>query len=443
MANIQSKLGNPFVILIASFLALIILGTYLLSLPGASEISGGLSFIDALFMSTSAVCVTGLVVVTTGTDLTTFGQIITLILIQISSLGFMTLATMIAIIIGKKISFKDRLVLKEVLNQESLHGILNLVKYIFFFTFISELIGAIILTWRFSALYNIKEAFYLGIFHSVSAFNNAGFDLFGNSLLNFNNDLIVQLTIVFLFIFGGLGFIVTLNIFQKKFKFGSFSLHSKVVIVTTILLLFFGTLSIFIFETTNYETLNSSFSERLSTAFFQSATARTAGFNTAEIRSMTLATQFTLLSLMFIGASPGSTGGGIKTTTFATSFLVIRSVLKGQEEIIVFKRTLPEDFIKRSFVIMLISFGTVLVSTTLLTLTESFDFMSILFESMSAFGTVGLTLGITSSLTFWGKLNIIFTMFLGRIGPLTLFFALSNKDKRSGFNYPEEKIMIG
>ena len=381
MAN-NSKLGNPFIVLISSFLLVTIIGTILLSLPQASVNPKGLNLIDALFMATSAVCVTGLIVVNTSADLSSFGQLVVLILIQIGGLGFMTLATMMAIAIGKRISFKDRLVLKEALNQDSLNGIIKLVQYIFLLTFFTELIGATILTWRFSSVYDINEAIYMGIFHSVSAFNNAGFDLFGNSLLNFNNDLLVQLTIAFLFIFGGLGFIVTLNIFQKKFKFSSFSLHTKIVVLTTVILLIFGTFLIFLFESSNITVENYTITERVASSFFQSASARTAGFNTINISSMTLASQFLLISLMFIGASPGSTGGGIKTTTFATAFLLIRSVLKGQEEINVFKKTLPEDFLKRAFVIMLLSFGTVVATTTLLCITEPFEFMPILFESM-------------------------------------------------------------
>ncbi len=443
MAKRKPIFGNPFIILISSFILVSILGAFLLSLPQATVNIEKLNFVDAFFTATSAVCVTGLIVVNTASDLSSFGQIVVLVLIQIGGLGFMTLATMMAIAIGKKISFKDRLLLKEALNQNSLKGILSLVKYIFILTFTTELLGAAFLSWRFTATYSLKEAMYMGIFHSISAFNNAGFDLFGNSLINYNKDLFVQFTIAFLFIFGGLGFIVSLNVFQKRFKFSKFSLHTKIVVVTTVTLLIFGTLAIFLFELTNINVDNYTNWERLANSFFQSASARTAGFNTIQISSMTLATQFLLILFMFIGASPGSTGGGIKTTTFATGILLIRSVLRGQEEISVFKRTLPVDFIKRSFVVLLLSFGTVLLTTTLLCLTEPFDFISILFESISAFGTVGLSLGVTSTLSTAGKIIIIITMFAGRIGPLTLFFALSRKDKEAGFNYPEEKILIG
>lgn len=416
-------------------------------MPKATVDGQGLSFLNALFTATSAVAVTGLVVVDTGTTFTFFGQIVILSLIQIGGLGFMTFATLFAILLGKKVTLKERLLLQETLNQVSIAGVVRLAKYIIMVTFAIEVIGALILAIRWSFDMSWQKALYYGIFHSISSFNNAGFDLFGNfsSITRYVSDPVVNLTVMLLIILGGLGFTVLSDLYLHRGK--KLMLHSKIVISFSLGLILFGAVAIFAIEFTNPKTLAPLDSMgKVLGALFQSVTPRTAGFNTLNIGDLRSTTLLLMIILMFIGASPGSTGGGIKTTSFASVWLYALSLFRGEDHVRYRERTIPKDTIQKAVAVVFLAALLVLTVTALLTLTENADFLALLFEATSAFGTVGLTMGITPGLTDIGKLAIIFTMFTGRVGPLTLVFALSQKrntNSKNHIKYPEEKIMIG
>ncbi|MDK2822204.1 MAG: trk/ktr system potassium uptake protein [Clostridia bacterium] len=447
-SSAKNKRFNTFTparVLVLGFAGIILIGAILLTLPQATIDGKGLSFLDALFTATSAVCVTGLVVVDTGTTFSVFGQIVIMLLIQIGGLGFMTFATLFAIILGRKITLKERLLLQEALNQVSIEGIVRLTKYIIQLSFTIEALGAFILALNWSVDLGWKKAIYFGIFHAVSAFNNAGFDLFGNfsSLTAYTGDIITNITVMFLIISGGIGFVVLSDLYVNRGR--KLSFHSKVVLVVSALLIIVGTIGIFLLEMGNVNTLgNLDPLSKFLAALFQSVTPRTAGFNTINISDMRVTSQLFIIILMFIGASPGSTGGGIKTTTFLSIVLSVISTFKGKAHITLRERTLPQDVIQKAIAISFLALLLVLLTTSILTISENADFMTLLFEAVSAFGTVGLSMGITSQLSLIGKIAIILTMFSGRVGPLTLAFALGqNKNKKLQIKYPDERIIIG
>lgn len=438
---------TPPRVLVLGFAAVILLGALLLTRPVATVDGQGLSFLNALFTSTSAVCVTGLVVVDTGTTFTLFGQIVILSLIQIGGLGFMTFATFFAILLGKRVTLKERMLLQEALNQNSLEGVVRLAKYVLLFSFVIEAVGALILAFRWSFDMGWSKAVYYGIFHAVSAFNNAGFDLFGefSSLTRYVWDPIVNLTIMLLIILGGLGFFVLSDLYTHKGK--KKMLHTKLVLSMTGILITVGTILIFLVEFSNPKTLGPlDPMSKVLASLFQSVTARTAGFNTVDIAGMRSTSLLILISLMFIGASPGSTGGGIKTTSFASVSLYVISLFRGESGVTFKERSIASDIIQKAVAVIFMALALILLVTGILTLTEKADFLTLLFEATSAFATVGLSAGLTPNLTDVGKLALSFTMFTGRVGPLTLIFALSHK--RNGLQpnqikYPEEKILIG
>ncbi|EMT39446.1 potassium uptake protein, TrkH family [Thermoanaerobacter thermohydrosulfuricus WC1] len=416
-------------------------------LPVATKSGEGADFLTALFTATSATCVTGLVVVDTKTYWSTFGQIVIMLLIQVGGLGIMTMSTLFALILGRRITFKERLVMQEAFNTNSLGGIVKFAKYILMVSFLFESIGAIILTLRFLPQMGLKKAVYYGLFHSISAFNNAGFDLMGNfrSLTGYVSDWVVNLVIMGLIIFGGLGFYVLLDIYEHR-HFNKFTLHSKIVITITLFLIAIGTLLIFLFEYNNPKTLKPlDFPIKILAALFQAVTPRTAGFNTLSLSDMTIASKFLTIILMFIGASPAGTGGGIKTTTFAVILYTVLSVIKGEEETVLYKRTISRNIVYKAVAISFISVFIIFSVTMVLSITETSDFLTILYETISAFGTVGLSLGLTPELTTVGRIIIIFTMYTGRVGPLTLALALAKRQRRPKpiIKYAEEKIMVG
>lgn len=437
---------NPAQVLALGFAGLIIVGGALLNLPIASEDGESIGFIDSLFTAASAVCVTGLVVVNTAAHWTLFGKIVIILLIQMGGLGFMTIATLLALLLGKKITLKERLVIQEGLNQFSLQGVVKLTKYVIFSTLTIEAIGAIFLSTRFIPIYGIKTGIGFSIFHSISAFCNAGFDITGNSIVPFVGDIVINGTIAMLIILGGLGFSVYADLTSHK-GIRKTSLHTKFVLLSTAMLLIIGFVFIFIIEYNNPKTLgNLSFFEKMVASMFQAVIPRTAGFNSVDIGGLTKATSFLIIILMFIGGSPGSTAGGIKTTTFGVVILTIISVLKGNTDVVAFKKRIPHELIFRALAVLGISLILVVFVTMVLTLTEvKNSFLDLLFETTSAFATVGLTRGITPELSSIGKLILTFTMFAGRIGPLTLGIALAKKQgkDKGSFRYPEEKIMIG
>ncbi len=451
MKDLSRHLSPP-AILALSFLFLIGLGSVLLYLPFTHF--GPLSYLDALFTSTSAVCVTGLIVVDTGTKFTHWGQVIIIILIQLGGLGLMTFSTVVLMLLGKSPSFKGRLVLQDTLTHSPTKDLFSLVKSVFLFTFITEAIGCLILTLHWTRVYPLSQAFFYGFFHSISAFCNAGFSLFSNNLEGFKADPVVLLTIAFLIIFGGIGFLVATECMARLYaKKKRFSLHTRLTLLTTAYLIGVGTLLIFIFEYHN-TLYGLSLPGKLINAFFQAATPRTAGFNSLPIAQLTEPTLFLLVLLMFIGASPGSCGGGIKTTTFAVFLGLIWNKIKRREKTHVLHRTLPASTVDRAFLVITLSFILVTVCLFLLLLTQTygmshnlssnhFRFLDYLFETVSAFGTVGLSTGVTSTLNSVGKLIIIVLMFIGRVGPLTIVHLVKIEEVARRYQYAEERVMIG
>lgn len=443
--NALGKIMTPSRVLVLGFALLILFGALLLTLPQATQDGLGLSFLNAAFTATTAVCVTGLVVVDTGTTFTLFGQGVILMLIQIGGLGFMTFATLFAIILGKRITLKERLLLKEALNQVSVEGIVRLMKSVLKISFAIEAMGAFILTLCWYPDFGWSKALYFGVFHSISAFNNAGIDLFGNfsSLTAFVGDPIINITIMLLIICGGLGFIVLADLLapQKKLR-----LHTKIVLQVSGVLILLGAVFILIMEFTNPETLGPHpLGTKVLAAVFQSVSPRTAGFNTINLAGMYDTTLLSMIVLMFIGASPGGTGGGIKTTTFISIVLSVLSTYRSDPHVVLGGRTLPKDVIQKAWAITTSAAFLIFIILSILSYTENSDLLTILFEVTSAFGTVGLSLGITPTLSTVGKIAIILTMFIGRVGPLTLAFVLSQKKNQQvgHIKYPDERILVG
>lgn len=437
---------DPPKVLVLGFATIILLGAILLTLPASTMDGRGLNFINALFTATSATCVTGLVVVDTGTTFTVFGQIVILSLIQVGGLGFMTFATFYSLIMRKKISFRERLLLQESLNQTSIEGIVRLAKRILIFTACIEVAGALLLSFRFSFDMPLKRAIYFGIFHSISNFNNAGFDLMGEfrSLTAYVQDPIVSLTVSGLIFLGGIGFIVINELFEYRHTH-RLSLHSKAALATSGILVLVGTVLIFLLEFNNPKTLQPlSLHGKILASIFQSVTPRTAGANTLNYPDLHVSTLFLTVILMFIGASPGSTGGGIKTTTFATLISAVWCQVRGREDVVLFRQRIIPDNVFKSLTVTLSGLFVVISITMILSITEGINnFLMILFEATSAFGTVGLTMGLTPHLSPIGRVLITLTMFAGRVGPLTIAIALAQRKTKNYFKYPRGKITIG
>ncbi|CAM3775148.1 TrkH family potassium uptake protein [Mesobacillus zeae] len=446
MKKIRGIKLDPPKILVLGFSSVILLGSILLMLPVATVDGNGLRGIDALFTATSATCVTGLVVVDTGSTFTTFGEIVILTLIQVGGLGFMSFATLVAFILGKKISLKERLILQESLNHLTVEGIVRMVRRILIFTALIETTGAVLLSYRFSFDMPLGKAIYNGFFHSISNFNNAGFDLMGDfrSLTGYVDDPIVSLTVSGLIFLGGIGFIVMNELYEYRTT-RKLSLHSKLVLSVTGCLITIGTVMIFFLEYHNPKTLEPlSMTGKVLGSLYQAITPRTAGSNTLNIADLTQSTLLLTIILMFIGASPGSTGGGIKTSTFAVLLGAVKAQIKGKEDVAFFGRRVLPQTIYKSLTVTLSAIFLVLAVTMLLTITEpGKDFLAILFESTSAFATVGLSMGITPDLSTAGKILITFTMFAGRVGPLTVAFAVTLRRQQDPYRYPAGKIMIG
>lgn len=442
---------TPSRMLVFGFVIIIIIGAFLLSLPISSESGQSLRLLDALFTSTSAVCVTGLVVMDTGTQFTRFGQFIIIVLIQIGGLGIMTFSTLVAMILGKKIGLKERILIQESFNQFSLAGLVRLIKNVLLLTLAFEFLGGLILSIRFLFDYSPGQALAFGFFHAVSAFCNAGFDLFGQafgpfaSLTGYTNDWLVNLTIGSLFVIGGLGFPVIVELLKYP-SLRKLSLHSKLVLRLTLILIIVGAILIFIFEYTNIKTLAGlDWSGKISGSLFQSITSRTAGFNTLDISQLRVGTWFIMIILMFIGASPSSTGGGIKTATFGVLLAAVVAIIKGKEDAEILERRIPKDLVYKSITIIILALSWVALVTLIMSLIEPYVFIKLLFEVMSAFGTVGLSTGITPVLTDISRVLIIITMFIGRVGLLTIMFALSQSKTTNPTTtkYIEDRVIIG
>ncbi len=439
---------NPTQILALGFATLIILGTIFLSLPYATAQGTGSGIITALFTSTSAVCVTGLVVEDTGTFWSPFGKTVILLLIQAGGLGFMTLTSFFALAIGKRISFKERLHIQEALNEYKIQGIVRYVKYIIIMTFIIEGIGAILLSFKFIPQFGLEKGIVFSIFHAVSAFCNAGFDIMGNysSLTNYRGSFIVNITVMALIVLGGLGFNVIYEVIRKK-SLKRLSLHSSLVLRLTSGLIIIGFILIFVLEYGNMDTLGGlSLKEKILSSFFHSITPRTAGFNTLPTDQLTTGALIITMLFMFIGASSASCAGGIKITTAGVLYYNMVSTIKGKKDTEVFKKRIPQEIIDRAIVIIVLSASWVVFVSLVLSITEkNTEFIVLLFESMSSFGTVGLSMGITPELSNIGRIVISMSMFVGRLGPLTIVLALSIRQLKNNnkYRYPEEKVSVG
>lgn len=446
-----SKL-NPSQMMVVGFAAVILIGAILLSLPIATQTGERTSFLDSLFTATSAVCVTGLVVVDTATHWNFFGQIVIIILIQTGGLGFMTITTLFSLIVKKRINLKERLLIQESLNQIDLSGLVKLTRYILLMTFVIEGIGALILSTVFIPQFGFIRGSWYSIFHSISAFCNAGFDLMGNvtgpysSLMYYVNNTTITLAISALIILGGLGFPVILDIVKNK-KISKLNMHSKIVLISTSILIVVGMLFIFIVEYKNVGTLgNLSLKGKILASLFQSVTIRTAGFATIDLTILHQATLFIMMIFMFVGASPASTGGGVKTTTIAVLILTVKSFLLGKEDIEVFGRRITSSTVRKSVGIFFVGVLAVLTGILLIVLIEpEFDLLEASFEVVSALATVGLSIGGSSNLTSIGKLLIVIYMFMGRVGLLTIFLALVAKNtvNKQQIRYPEGRIIVG
>ena len=456
MKELLSKL-KPTQILMLGFALLIGLGTLLLVLPAASRSGQSAGLINALFTATSAVCVTGLAVVNTAKQWSVFGKIVIISLIQVGGLGFMTLTAILFIMIGRKIGLRQRLLIQESLNQSTIAGLVRLTKKIFWGTLIVEGTGAAALSLCFIPMYGLKKGITYGIFHAVSAFCNAGFDLIGeNSLAPLVGHWGVNLVLMLLIVAGSIGFGVWFDVIgagrkvfrQKRSNHGWFwhtQLHTKLALVITAGLLFSGWLLIFLLEAGNPKTLGSMpLVDGALAAMFQSVTLRTAGFFTVDFANMRQGSQFISMLLMIIGGSPGGTAGGIKTVTVGILILQVLATVKGRQELEIFDRHIADDIVKRALAVVIIALGVVTGVTLVLTVTERAEFMRIAFEVVSAFATVGLSLGLSPELSLAGKLIICVTMFIGRLGPVTIAFALADKaGKSTKVKKPEGKLMVG
>lgn len=423
---------DPCKIIVIGFLITILIGGFILWLPISHQEGVDVSLIDSYFITVSCICVTGLSTVDVANTFNLFGIFIMALLIQIGGLGVVCAGVSIILLAGQKIGIKERILIKDSFNLDSVKGIVKFILSIFKFTFIIELVGAIISFFAYLKYFSIKKALLISIFHSISAFNNAGFDLIGNynSLFIFKDDVIINLVTSFLIILGGIGFLVIKDVLEKK-NFKKLTLHSKIVIKTTLILIFGGTIILKL--TQNITWLG---------AFFASVSARTAGFVTYPFDVFNRFGLLFITILMFIGASPSSTGGGIKTTTIYT-------LLKGTYSTCVndhcfsFKRLITPEIINRSFIVLFLATMVVACSTTLLCVFEpNIDLSKLLFESVSAFATVGSSLGITPILSSISKLILMITMFIGRVGPLTLLSVWTKKNKKN-IIYPKENIIIG
>jgi trk system potassium uptake protein TrkH len=434
--------SSPVRTIILFFTGLIILGTILLCLPFSRTVND-FSFLTCLFTATSAVCVTGLAAVDTGTYFSYFGQIIILCLIQIGGFGYMIVSTGLGVLIGK-MTLKDRKIMQEIFDIKSFHDLLKLLKKAIILVLLIEFAGALFLTFEFLGKYSLSEALYLGIFHSISAFCNAGFSPFANSLENFYNSPLILYTTGILIILGGLGFFVLVDIIDRiKGKTNVLTFHSKIILLITAVILVAGIASFYFGE--SLTSLSSNPVTLFNNSFFQTVSARTAGFNSINTGMFTTATVFIIIILMFIGAGPGSTAGGMKITTLALVFVFVRSVLKGSDEYHLAKRNIESDLVKKALAIFIVMLILLSFFTLVLMFAEPhLDAIKIIFESVSAFCTVGFSLGITPQLSDFGKIVLIGAMFAGRIGAVTMLIYLVNLNvSKSNIRYPDGKVLIG
>ncbi|RMF94996.1 MAG: Trk family potassium uptake protein [Candidatus Schekmanbacteria bacterium] len=446
---------TPSRIIIIFFIFLIGIGT--LSLFFLTNSFGkDISFVDSLFTATSASCVTGLVVLNTGADFPFISQLVILLLIQAGGLGIVTFSAVYIFAFGQRANYEMREVSRMSYTPGSKVKIGGVLKTIAIYTAIIELAGAILLFLRWQSDYPFFDALWYSFFHSISAFCNAGFSLFKESFISYRFDPIINVVICALIFLGGIGFFVIYELYEKivslkDFRFRKFSLHTKLVLTITLWLLIIGFMGFMVFEWSNV-LKGLPFYDKVLLSLFQSITPRTAGFNTVDMSSLTDSTLFLFVILMFIGASPGSTGGGIKTTSFGILLFSAISKIRGEDSVLLYERRIKQSSINKVLTLVILGMVLIVIITMLVTISEyggiphrgsEGRIFDVFFETVSAFGTVGLSVGITPQLTYAGKLLIILTMFLGRIGPLTLAVVLSERVKRSKISYPDEDVMIG
>ncbi|NMC55841.1 MAG: Trk family potassium uptake protein [Eubacteriaceae bacterium] len=448
MKKIGKKYISPAKLLASGFMAIILTGGILLCLPISSSTHTYTHILDCIFTATSAVCVTGLVVVDTGTHWSTFGQVVIICLIQIGGIGFMSLATFIFLIARKRISMQSRIVLKDSYNLSQTGGIVRIAKHVLIFTFTTELIGALLSMITFVPRFGLVKGIGVSVFHSIASFCNAGFDVLGNynSLTEYAANPFILIVTSMLIIIGGLGFFVIEDIASMRKGPRTLSFHTKLVLSTTLALIFFGALIIFIFEYNNPQTLGPlSLRDKIVESFFNSVTPRTAGFNSLNMLSLTSISALTIIILMFVGGSPGSTAGGIKTTTISVLLITLYCWIRGKDNIEVFHRRIGFNSLKKSITITTITVLLILFDIFILSYTENGTLRQIAFEVFSAFGTVGLTMNFTPELSAIGKIIIITAMYIGRLGPLTIALALSKESTNADgkYQYPEGDILLG
>ncbi|BAZ32802.1 putative Na+-transporting ATP synthase [Cylindrospermum sp. NIES-4074] len=434
------------------FLAVIVVGTILLMMPFSTTDGKWNDLIVALFTSTSAVCVTGLSVVDPGTYFSFWGQLFIALLAQVGGLGYMTTTTFLILLIGRKFDMRQKIAIQQALDRPGMSGSAQVIRSIIATTLIFEITGVFLLLPAFVPDHGWSQGLWLAIFHSINAWNNAGFSLFKDNLIGYQSSFLVVFTITSLIIFGGIGYQVILemyiwlrNRFLKKTNNVGFTLDFKVATSTTLILLVFGTIAFFCIELRNQQTFGSlNLRDQLLVAWFQSVTPRTAGFNTIDIGKMTTAGLFIMIALMFIGASPGGTGGGMKTTTLRVLTSCTKTILQGKEEVLLYERKIAVSLILKAVGVLVGSIVTVILSTILIALTDpQLDFIQILFEVVSAFATVGLSTGITASISTAAKIILIATMYIGRVGVLLLMSALLGDPRPTRIHYPEENLLVG
>lgn len=434
------------------FMAVILTGTILLMMPFSTSNGTWNDPIVALFTSTSAVCVTGLSVVDPGTYFSFWGQLLILLLVQIGGLGYMTTTTFLILLIGKRFDLRQKVAIQQALDRPGMSGSSQIIRSIIATTIIFEITGIFLLLPAFVPDHGWSYGMWLAIFHSINSFNNAGFSLFKDNLIGYQTSILVVFTVTGLIIFGGIGYQVILDMYlwlrdrlKRKTTFMVFSLDFKVAVSTTLLLLVVGTVAFFLIEIRNPETFGKfGFSDQLLLAWFQSVTPRTAGFNTIDIGKMSDAGLFITIALMFIGASPGGTGGGIKTTTLRVLTSCTKAILQGKEEVWLYERKIAITLILKAIGVVFGSLATVLSATVLISLTDpKLEFIQILFEVVSAFGTVGLSTGITGSISTAAKIVIIVTMYIGRVGVLLFMSAILGDPRPSRVHYPEGNLLVG
>ncbi len=446
-STVPRRTLNSGQLIAVGFALIILIGTFLLWLP-FSATGEKLSFVESLFTATSAVCVTGLSVINVSAELSRFGQVVLLCLIQVGGLGFMVFSTLLFVFVGRRITLRDRLLIRESLNTDQLSDLTTLVRWVLVLTLCVEGTGAALLALRFIPMFGLGEGLFMGLFHSVSAFCNAGFDLLGSSsLIEMQSDPLLLFPIMMLITTGGLGFALIGDVFRKR-RFSRMTLHTRLVLIMSAALTLSGALFVGLLEWNNPATLGGMDSvwDRLMNALFQSVTLRTAGFATVDQGALLPHTKLLCSLYMFVGASPASTGGGIKVTTFAALLILVGSIARGRENAVLMRRTLPRSLLERAACVFLIALSVVLADIFVLLICEpAQQFIDVMYEAVSAFATVGLSCNMTPSLSLGGRLIIIVTMFIGRVGPLSLALAIAHRQAASKdkLRYPDGNILIG